>query len=178
MLGLTFRNIHSSSLGVYWKSGDRSLLPGKRIVRYEIPGKDGYYESGEGTYDNRPITGTISFIGANRDYPTLRAKARLVAQWLAGEGSLVFDDEPDKAYTAKVIDGVSLEQLARSGACEVAFDCKPFAEALSYSEKQANGVSLPHTETVTVEGTADTPCIIRITAKSPITGNLVITRKG
>lgn len=177
MLGLTFNNVHSASLGVYWKSGDRSLLPAKRVVRYEVPGRDGYYDAGS-TYDNRLISGTISFLGTDRDYPTLREKARLVAQWLAGEGSLVFDDEPDKAYTAKVIDGVSLEQLARSGSCEVTFDCKPFAEALSYSEKQAKGVSLPHTETVTVEGTADTPCIIRITAKSPITGNLVITRKG
>lgn len=164
-------------MGVYWRSIDRSLLPEKRVVRYEIPGRDGYYEAGTDTYSNREISGTISFLGASKDFLTLRTKARAVAAWLAGEGSLVFDDEPDKAYTAKVIGGISLEQLARSGSCSVTFDCEPFAEALTYSEQQSTGKALPHTETVTVVGTADTPCIITITAKTNITGDLVITRK-
>lgn len=175
MLGLTFNNIHSSAQGVYWRSGDRSLLPAKRVVRYEVPGRDGYYESNEGTYDNRLISGTISFLGTDRDYPTLRAKARLVAQWLAGEGPLVFDDEPDKAYTAKVIDGVSLEQLVRSGSCEVTFDCAPFAESIEYNQQTAHSVPLPHTEVVTVEGSQETDCLIYITARGSIT-NLTVTR--
>lgn len=176
MLGFSFNGTTSQTMAVNWKSTDRSLLPEKRPIRYEIPGRDGYYELGGDTYTNRYISGIISFFGASVDYATLRTKARSVAAWLSGEGLLIFDDEPDKAYTAKVVSAIPLEQLARAGSCEVTFDCEPYAEALTDTTTTATGQALPYTATITVGGTAPTPCVITITAKSAITGDLVITR--
>lgn len=176
MIHITFNHVSSKDMGVYWQTQDRTLRPAKRVVRYEIPGRDGYYEGDLQTYDNRLISGVISFFGSERDFPALRAKARDVAQWLSGSGPLVFSDEPDKYYQAKVIDSIPLEHLARSGRCSVVFDCQPFAESLELSEQVSEIVSLPHTETVTVTGSRDTPCIIYITAGANIT-NLTIERK-
>jgi predicted phage tail component-like protein len=176
MIHFYFNNVSSNDMGVYWLSADRTLLPGKRVIRYEIPGRDGYYEAPNHTYDNRIISGTISFLGAGRDFPSLRAKARDVARWLSGSGNLVFSDEPDKYYRAKVITAIPLEQLARIGNCFVSFDCQPFAEGVDLNEQESTDKTLPHTEVVTVAGTQDTPCIIYVTAKTNIT-SLTIGRK-
>ena len=108
-------------------------------------------------------------------YPGVRTRARAVAGWLSGEGLLIFDDEPGKAYSAKVISGVSIEQIAITGRCEVVFLCGPFAESIQYNQQIVNSVSLPHTEPVNVNGTQETDCLIYITARGNIT-NLTVTR--
>ena len=105
----------------------------------------------------------------------MRTRARAVAGWLSGEGLLIFDDEPGKAYSAKVISGVSIEQIAITGRCEVVFLCGPFAESIQYNQQIVNSVSLPHTEPVNVNGTQETDCLIYITARGNIT-NLTVTR--
>lgn len=176
MIFIRFNNVSSDEMGVYWQSTDRTLLPARRVKQYEIPGRDGYYVDDQQTYGNRLITGVISFLGQDRDFETLRIKARQVAQWLSGSGQLIFSDEPDKAYQARVIAGVPLEQLARVGRCSVSFECQPYAESIDLHEQQTGIVNLPHTEIVEVDGTADTPCIIYITAESEIT-DLTIERK-
>lgn len=173
-LGFTFNNIHSADMGVVFRSSDRTLLPPKRITQYTIPGRSGTYDIEDG-YDNREITLDVSFIGEAYNYPGVRSRARAVAAWLSGEGLLVFDDEPERGYQAKVIDGVSIEQIAITGHCEVVFACSPFAESLEYRQQDAPSVSLPHTEQVEVLGTQETDCLIYITARGNIT-NLTITR--
>lgn len=178
MLGFKFRDIHSSTYGVYWQSIDRSLLPAKRVIRYQVPGRDGYYGAGEAAkFDNRRISGTLAFFGQERTLAALRTRARLIALWLSGSGELIFDDEPDKAYTAEIISEVPVELLVRAGSCGVTFDCQPFAVALDYTEQKTASADLPHTEEVTTAGTWETPCIIEIKALTAITGDLTITRK-
>lgn len=87
----------------------------------------------------------------------------------------MFDDEPEKAYSAKVIAGISIEQIAVTGKCPVTFLCGPFAESLDYNQQVVNSVSLPHTEKVNVNGSQETDCLIYITARGRIT-DLTVTR--
>lgn len=173
-LGFTFNNQHSGEKGVVFKSVDRTLLPAKRVTQYTIPGKSGTYDLEDG-YENREIVGTVAFVGEDNSYYGVRTRARAVAEWLSGEGLLVFDDEPGKAYNAKVVDGVSIEQIAITGHCEVTFLCAPFAESLSYNQQVANSVPLPHTETVQVTGSQETDGLIYITARGNIQ-TLTVTR--
>jgi predicted phage tail component-like protein len=173
MIGFTFNNAHSGAMGVVFKSTDRTLLPSKRVTQYTIPGKSGTYDIEDG-YENREITCELSFVGTNYHYEGVRTKARAVAGWLSGEGLLVFDDEPEKAYIAKVITGVSIEQIAVTGRCEVAFTCAPFAESLQYNQQVAYSVSLPHTEAINVAGSQEADCLRYITARGKIT-NLTVT---
>lgn len=172
--GLHFNGRHSSDFGVFWKSEDRSLLPEQRLVRYTVPGRSGNLEIADG-WENRIITGTISFFGAMRTLPSLRQQARAVAQWLSGEGELVFDDEPDKQYNARITEGINIGQIAKSGSCFISFDCQPFAESLVYRQQQTMDAVLPHTEAPEIRGTQPSPCLIYVTAKSPIT-TLTITK--
>ena len=140
-LGFTFNNTHSGTMGVVFRSVDRTLLPAKRVTQYTIPGKSGTYDIADG-YQNREISCEVSFIGEGYKYPGVRSRARAVAGWLSGEGLLVFDDEPEKAYSAKVIAGISIEQIAVTGKCPVTFLCGPFAESLDYNQQAVNSVSL------------------------------------
>ena len=141
-LGFTFNNRHSRELGVVFRSTDRTLLPAKRVTQYTIPGKSGTYDIEDG-YENREITCEVSFVGEGYHYPGVRSRARAVAGWLSGEGLLVFDDEPEKAYSAKLINGISIEQIAVTGRCEVVFLCSPFAESIDYNQQSVSSVSLP-----------------------------------
>lgn len=173
-MGFTFNNKHSADMGVVFKSVDRTLLPAKRVTQYTIPGKSGTYDIEDG-YENREIVCTVAFVGENNLYQGVRTRARTVAEWLSGEGLLVFDDEPEKAYSAKVVGGVSIEQIAITGHCEVAFLCSPFAESLSYNQQAVSSVSLPHTETINVSGSQETDGLIYITARGNIQ-TLTVTR--
>lgn len=102
-------------------------------------------------------------------------RQRAVAEWLSGDGLLIFDDEPEKAYSAKVIDGIGIEQIAVTGHCSVTFLCEPFAESIGYNQKAVQSVSLPDTVTINVKGTQETDGLIYITARGTIT-NLTVTR--
>ena len=165
-MGFIFDNKHSGDMGVVFKSTDRTLLPAKRVTQYTIPGKSGTYDIEDG-YENREIVCKVAFIGEGYHYAGVRTRARAVAEWLSGEGLLVFDDEPEKAYSAKVV--------AVTGTCEVRFLCKPFAESLRYNQQDVKSVSLPHTEAVNVRGTQETDGLIYITARGNIQ-TLTITR--
>ena len=61
-LGFTFNNTHSGTMGVVFRSVDRTLLPAKRVTQYTIPGKSGTYDIADG-YQNREISFEVSFIG-------------------------------------------------------------------------------------------------------------------
>lgn len=173
-IGFQFNNTHSDDMGVVFKSVDRTLLPRKRVTQYVIPGKSGTYDIEDG-FENREIVCEVSFVGDDYRYPGVRQRARAVAGWLSGEGLLVFDDEPEKAYSGKVINGISIEQIAVTGHCEVTFQCSPFAESLEYNQHVVNNTTLPHSEPVEVRGTQETDCLVYITARDKIT-DLTVTR--
>lgn len=160
--GFSFNNRHSSEFEIFMKSDDRTLLPAKTQAAYMIPGRDGTYDSGDFDYQNRIITVQIAFFGANNDMESLRKKVRDIAKWLSGQGNLIFDDEPDKAYTAKVTSGISLSQIVRQGQATVSFDCQPFAESIEYRTVTKTITDTTDDMSVSVSGTQDSYGIITI----------------
>ena len=109
------------------KSVDRPILPALRKREMAIPGKHGTYSFGSDIYDNRIISVLIQYIGAT--FNDLRLRARDIAAWLSQTSykELIFSDEPDKYYLAKIYDPVALESLYRVGKATVQFECQPFA---------------------------------------------------
>lgn len=109
------------------KSIDRSLLPSRRKREMTIPGKHGVYDFEGNTYENRPIQVLIQYVGET--FNDLRLRARDISTWLSKPGykKLVFSDEPDKYYLAKVYDAVGLESIYELGKATVTFECQPFA---------------------------------------------------
>ena len=105
----------------------------------------------------------ISFRGKEYSIESLRQQIRDIAKWLStNDVPLIFDDEPDKAYTASIDAGLSLTNLMRWGQCELTFNCQPFAQSVQYLTETKDITNNNDTMTVDVKGTQDTPCIITI----------------
>lgn len=158
--GFTFNNRHSSDFNVVARSDDRSLLPEQRRNEFAIPGRDGTLDYGNNAYEKRIITVNIAIVA--RGLEQLRQSARDVAAWLDGDGLLIFDDEPDKGYRAKVYSPLSLSLLISCGEATVLFECQPFAQSRHFSQFDCTISTIPHTSAITSNGTRPTPCIIML----------------
>jgi len=174
--GFTFHNHHSSEYRVVARSDDRTLLPEKRRNEFVVPNRDGVVDFGGNTYNNRTISVVLGLIAKTPE--ELRASARAAAKWLSGEGLLIFDDEPEKAYRAKVYEPLAIAQLVNTGETAVPFDCGPFAESPLYNQITENFTNRPHQTMVRPSGTQDMPVIIIIhNIGTANISNIVITRR-
>lgn len=173
LLGLTFNNVHSSSVGLYMDTPERTIKPALRTNMYVVPGRSGALDYGGDTYDMIDISVKLAYRANYSD--DMRSRQRAVAEFLAASGPLVFDDEPDKMYVAKVVDSVSLDEAVCTGTMEVTFRCQPYAESIDYRQIAVLQQALPIKITPDIQGSQETPCIIRIHADTDIS-SLVITR--
>ena len=126
--GFSYNGIHSSVYGAYLKSKDRSLMPSLRKRELTIPGRHGVYSFDDETFAKRMISIEINYLGD--DYPDMRYTARDISAWLNGANGyreLIFDDEPDKYYSAKICSAVGLANIHTIGTAQIQFECQPHA---------------------------------------------------
>jgi predicted phage tail component-like protein len=131
-------------------SVDRTVLPAPNDIYLQIPNKNGSYLFSRGSLDR--IIKVDCSIFAN-SLPGLRSTVRQIAAWLYTRQrvQLVFDDEPDLYYMAKIEGGIGLEQITTDGMFTLIFRCEPFA----YGDQViANFVN--DSVTLTNAGTAET----------------------
>ena len=100
---------------------------------------------------------------------------RQVAAWLNGSGQLIFDDEPDLYYQAQLWPGCNVSRNLYEDSFELVFVVFPFA----FSQAQTIEFNLSSSgvaSSLTVGGTASTPCRLIITnnGKSTI-NNILVT---
>ena len=166
MITFSFKGRNSKEFGIYALEDDRVLRPERSDNEVIIPGRHGSYDFGNNTYRNRLINLQLGILG---DYSEqeLRVKLRELAYWLDGKGKLVFDDEPDKYYDAKVYDLVPFNIYGtndfrdlnfNSGTSTVVFSCYPFAKSEIITKELVQGANV-----LEYKGTAPMPTIIRIT---------------
>ncbi|NLY46803.1 MAG: hypothetical protein GX053_12580 [Tissierella sp.] len=177
MKGFTYANIHSSEYELYVRSDNRTITPSLRKNDFVIPGRHGTIDYGLNTYETRLITMELSLV--RKTMLDLRVQARDIAQWFSKSGILVFDDEPDKAYQAKVYANIDIEEIRAYGKARVTFECQPFAESLEYRQVNIpNITNKPRDIPLNVSGTSETGCIITIKNNGTTNiNNIVITRK-
>lgn len=122
-----FNGKWSNEFNLICKSVNRPLLPAIRPRMIEVYGRSGVIDYGGGDYATRLITMHIAYKGKN--FIELRSRARNIAAWLnVGNWSrLVFDDEPDKFYFARIISNIDFETINRVGEADIIFECQPFA---------------------------------------------------
>jgi predicted phage tail component-like protein len=164
LLGFTFDGTHSSDFDIISKSINRPILAALRRKELTIPGRHGNYNFTGNTYENKIIEVEIKYIGTS--FSELRNRARSLAAWLSSTGAykqLIFDDETDKYYLAKLYSQVSLQNLFRIGQANLTFDCYPFAYSTSESSFSVEITEDDQEFTITNNGTAETPQIITIT---------------
>jgi len=133
LIGFSYNGISSSIYGIVAKSANRPLLPLLRKRELVIPGKHGVYEFADETFDKRIIEVQLKYVGTS--FAELRTRARQIAYWLSGYGgtkNLIFDDETERWYVAKIYNEIGLQNLFTIGECTIQFECEPFAYATLY----------------------------------------------
>lgn len=131
MMGITYHGKHSlADFNIITKTIDRPILPQKRKNELVIPGRNGSYDFSNDTYDDLLIPVLLQYVGTS--FQDLKSQIRSIAVWLnqTDYSQLIFDDEPDKYYLAKVYDKISSESLLElipAGKATVNFSCHPFA---------------------------------------------------
>ena len=177
MKGFTYANIHSSEYALYVRSDNRTIIPSLRKNEFVIPGRHGTIDYGSNTYEPRFITMELFLV--RKTMEDLRKQARDIAHWLSKSGLLVFDDEPDKAYQAKVYENIDIEEIAAYGKSMVTFECQPFAESLEYRQVNIPNITTkPYEIPLNVNGTSETCCIMTIKNNGTTNvNNINITRK-
>ncbi|AKL96618.1 phage tail component [Clostridium aceticum] len=157
-----FRNVHSTSFKIISRSVNRPILPMKRQNKIVVPGRHGTYDFGDNTYEDRSITMEIAYIG--KDYNELRLRGREIAAWLSSKHyqQLIFDDELNKFYLAKLHSTVDLENFYRLGRTQAIFDCKPFAYSIDLKTVENAIVLKPHNVVINTAGTVETPPILTL----------------
>lgn len=128
--GVTFNGKNSKDLGLIMKSDNRQLLPSTKDRYVDIPTMNGTHLFSDGLQD-RFID--IQFGVIEDSLHDIRRKARDIARWLFTRKrvQLIFDDEPDKFYMAKVANQLDLEeQITKTGRFTVTFRCLPLAQLI------------------------------------------------
>ena len=176
MVGFFFANRHSADFNMAMEYAHRPLLPALNRNDYKITGRHGTVDFGSETYNTRPITVDICFIGKN--VHDLQALARDVAFWLSGKGILYFDDEPNRAYDAVVYNQIDTQQIIRTKRAQVVFECQPFAQTINFLQSINPQTPPGHTIAIESQGTQSTPniTIIRNTGNTNITSLQLIRR--
>jgi len=135
-LGYTFNNTHSINdhgVRMLVEGMSTQILPARRDQFVEMPGMDGSYLF-PGPLSDRIITRKCV---VNESSPmALRTKARQIAAWLNTStwAQLIFDDEPDVYYLAKVVNEIEEEQIISLGAFAVQWRCSPLAIGTEVTE--------------------------------------------
>lgn len=159
-----------SDFNLVVKSSDRTMLPSLTQRQLAVAGKHGTWDFKGNTYENRIISVEFKYVGST--FLNLRSKARDIAHWLSqteAPKKLIFSDEPDKYYLAKIYSSVGLQNILRVGQGSIEFECKPFAYSTAQDLILATITTDPQVINVTVTGTAETPEIITMTNNSGIT---------
>lgn len=126
-MGFRHNLVHSDSFNIIAKSVNRPVLPRIREQYEDIPGRDGSYDLSDGTLEDNIIEIRCTFTA--EDIFALRILQRDIAAWLftTEKVELVFDDEPDLFYMAKVTNQIDLPEAPGYGEFTVQFRCDPHA---------------------------------------------------
>lgn len=163
MIGFSYNAIHSRTYNITAKSVNRPLLPVLRKRELTIPGRHGVYDFTDNTFDKRIIEVEMKYIGTS--FAELRTRARSIAAWLSGfnnSKNLIFDDETDKYYLAKIYSEIGLQNLFKTGEASIIFECAPFAYSITERTETANITTSGQIVTISSSGTFDTPPVITI----------------
>jgi len=134
MLGFKFGENHSDDFKIVMKSINRPIL-GNMIPREnESYGRDGFTDYENNRVSKRIISVYCTFEASSIN--DLRNSIRNVSKWLYSKNAekLIFDDEPDKYYLARIYNQIDLESFTRYGIFKIVFECQPWAFNLLSSQ--------------------------------------------
>lgn len=130
--GFTFGGVHSDAFSLLVNKKNVPITPPIENRLQEISGFDGAWDYGI-SYSPREIDIDCTILADSKE--DLKNKIRKLAGLLnprLGSRPLIFDDEPDKQYFARLSNQIPLEQLGAFGTFTLQFVCPdPFTYAVN-----------------------------------------------
>lgn len=122
--------------------------PAVRVTETVVDGRDGSIieELGYESYDKPLVIGLYGKCDINK-----------VIKYFTGSGEVIFSNEPDKVYTAKIIAQIDYTRLLRYRQATVMFRVQPFKKKLNEAYKE--------TQTATATGTN---IVLKDSGKTPL----------
>ncbi len=140
------------------------LMPALRERKVEIPNRDGKYDYGANTYEERIVE-----VRATSSRDLTRQELRELAYILSKKSRFCFWDEPEKYYIGRIYDATALERVTVARASVVlSFTCEPFAYGATVTQPIAAGLNR-----IEYKGTARTPTLIVLKNNSKTTAQNV-----
>ena len=175
--GFTFNAVHSEIYGIVVDPSQRIILPEKRRILTDVPGRSGTNVYTDGTYLTRQETFHCYY--KRPENKSLADSARDIALWLSAEdATLIFDNEPDKFYYAFVVGATPQVRHLKYGEFDLTFCYSPPFAYTAMQELVFTITSNSGTVEIPVLGTAETPCRIIIkNVGTQVINNLRVARK-
>ena len=115
---------HSTEMGIIVNEYPVITKPKERVLQATVPGRQGNLliseVEGEPMYDPY-LRSVLCYIRPNADVPG-------IIRWLTGSGTVIFGNEPDRVYTARIIDQIGFSKILRGRghrSFSVPFFCQP-----------------------------------------------------
>ncbi|CAM2828090.1 distal tail protein Dit [Hathewaya histolytica] len=116
--GFIWKGIHSSEKGLKIISLPNISTPEERVEKIVVPGRNGYLTTDDNTYEGE--VKTVEFDIKHNNFDDMK-------QWLNGSGEVIFSNEMDRYYKARIVNKVDLIRvLEKFHSGVVQFDCQPF----------------------------------------------------
>ncbi|RXI55287.1 phage tail protein [Clostridium tetani] len=116
--GFVWRGIHSNEKGLKIISLPNITTPEKREEKIIIPGRDGYLTQSDESYEGE--VKPVEFDIKHDNFEDIKT-------WLNGSGEVIFSNEPDRYYKARIINKLDLARvLEKFHSGIIQFDCQPF----------------------------------------------------
>lgn len=124
--------------------------PPLRVKETTIDGRDGSVieELGYSSYDKSITIGLHGNFNINK-----------VIKYFTGEGEIIFSNEPDKVYTAKIVDQIDYNRLLRYRTAVVKFRVQPFKHKYLETYKETQTATATGTNIVLKDSGATPMCI-------------------
>ncbi|MEQ8154504.1 MAG: distal tail protein Dit [Clostridiaceae bacterium] len=130
MLSFTFGGKNSySDYGILIAKRPIIPSPKRRVTNVVVPGRSSSLKFDEGTYED--ITMAVECSLKDDSLPNAIDE---IKGWLysAGEGSLIFDFQPDRKYIAQVVNSIDFTQAYKYfSKFIIVFNCQPFKYSVS-----------------------------------------------
>ncbi|EJE7236686.1 phage tail family protein [Clostridium botulinum] len=118
-IGFVWKGIHSNEKGLKIISLPNITTPEKREEKIIIPGRDGYLTQSDESYEGE--VKPVEFDIKHDNFDDIKT-------WLNGSGEVIFSNEPDRYYKARIINKLDLARvLEKFHGGIIQFDCQPFA---------------------------------------------------
>ena len=143
--------------------------PAMRVQEITIDGRDGSIleDLGYSSYDKNVVIGLHGNFDINK-----------VIKYFTGEGEVVFSNEPDKVYTAKIVGQIDYNRLLRYRQATIPFRVQPFKRKLLEAYKETQTATATGTTIVLIDSANTLVKTIAVGDGSSTEGKVEVTTTG